>query len=108
VRAEFRKKAGFDPIQLFAPDSPNYHKTNPAALQRFLRYRENLVTEWHRKVLTELEPMRRDRGWEVIVTMMDSLHSKFVQPALGVDSKRIVALMKDFNFTLQVEDPAEF
>jgi len=28
--------------------------------------------------------------------------------ALGVDSKRIVALMKDFQLTLQVEDPAEF
>ena len=108
VRADFRKKSGFDPIQLFAADSPYYLKTNPGALQRFLKYRENLVTEWHRKVLGELEPMRRQRSWEVIVTMMDSLHSKYVQPALGVDSKRIVALMKDFNFTLQVEDPAEF
>ena len=108
VRADFRKRSGFDPIQLFAADSPNYYKTNPGALQRFLKYRENLVVDWHRKVLGELEPIRQQRSWEVIVTMMDSLHSKFVQPALGVDSKRIVALMKDFNFTLQVEDPAEY
>jgi hypothetical protein len=108
VRADFRKKHGFDPIQLFQADSPNYHRTNPGALQKFLRYRENLVTELHRRVLTELEPLRKERGWEIIVTAMDSLHSRYVRPALGVDTRRIVALMNDFNFTLQVEDPAEF
>jgi hypothetical protein len=31
-----------------------------------------------------------------------------VQSALGVDSRRIVALMKEFPFTLQVEDPVQF
>jgi hypothetical protein len=30
-----------------------------------------------------------------------------VRPALGVDSRRIAGLMKEFDFTLQVEDPAE-
>ena len=52
--------------------------------------------------------MRSVRNWEVIVTAFDSLHSKLVRPALGVDSRRIIGLMKDFNFTLQVEDASEF
>ena len=108
VRTDFRRKSGFDPQQLFVPESPYYNKTNPAALQKFLRYRENLVTEWHRSVLAELEPIRKQKGLEVIVTVMDSLHSKYVRPALGIDCRRIADLMKDFNFTLQVEDPAEF
>ncbi len=107
ARAEFHKKTGFDPIQLFHPDSPYYHKTNRGALEKYLKYRENLVTDLHRRVLAELEPLRRARNWEVIVTMLDSLHSKYVRPALGIDSRRIVGLMKDFDFTLQVEDPAE-
>jgi len=108
TRAEFRKKSGFDPMQLFQPESANYWKTNHAALDKFLKYRENVVTEWHRKVLRELEPLRKAKNWEVIVTAMDSLHSKYVRPALGVDSRRIAGLMKEFDFTLQVEDPAEY
>jgi len=108
VRADFRRRGGFDPELLFQPGSPYYHRSNPGALQKFLRYRENLVTEWHRRVLGELEPIRRARNWEVVVTAMDSLHSRYVRPALGVDSRRIIGLMKEFNFTLQVEDPAEY
>src|SRR5260370_38573212 len=107
VRREFRSKQGFDPIELFQANSPRFHERNPRALEVFLRYREDVVTEWHRKVLTELQPQQREKHWEVIVTAMDSLHSKFVRPALGVNSERIAGLMKDFDFTLQVEGPAE-
>ena len=45
---------------------------------------------------------------EVIVTMLDSLHDDYVRPALGVDSRRITALMREFPFTLEVEDHARF
>jgi hypothetical protein len=45
---------------------------------------------------------------EVIVTMLDGLHDDYVRPALGVDSRRIAALMREFPFTLEVEDPAHF
>ena len=107
VRADFSKLSGFDPAQLFAPASLFYHQRNPKALAAFLSYREDLVIEWHRRVLGELAPLARNRGMEVIVTTLDSLHSKYVRPALGVDSRRIAALMKEFDFTLQVEDSVE-
>jgi len=108
VRADFKKKAGFDPIQLFHPSSPQYYKTDPAAMAKFQRYREDIVVDWHRRVLTELEPICKQRGMEVIVTMLDGLHDDYVRPALGVDSRRITSLMREFPFTLQVEDPARF
>jgi uncharacterized protein YdaL len=107
VRKDFAQKAGFDPVQLFSPKSRYFHKNNPKALQTFLSYREDIVTEWHRRVLGELAPIAVDRKLELIVTIMDGLHSDYVQPALGVNSWRIAALMKDFDFTLQVEDPVE-
>lgn len=107
ARAGFRKKSGFDPVLLFQPASEYYFKENRAALDKFLKYRQDLVVDLHRRILQELEPLRRARNWEVIVTMLDSLHSKYVLQADGVDSRRIVGLMKDFNFTLQVEDAAE-
>ncbi|MBI3693482.1 MAG: polysaccharide deacetylase family protein, partial [Acidobacteria bacterium] len=107
VRAAFRRRSGFDPALLFASGSPYYHRRNPQALEQFLAYREDVVTAWHERVLTEIEPVARARGWEVIVTMLDSLHSRYVRPALGVNSRRLIELMKRFDFTLQVEDPAE-
>jgi len=108
VRADFKKKAGFDPIQLFHPNSPHYYQTDPAGMARFQRYREDIVVDWHRRVLTELVPLCKQRGLEVIVTMLDGLHDEYVRPALGVDSHRITALMREFPFTLEVEDQARF
>ncbi|MGD0222906.1 MAG: DUF2334 domain-containing protein [Terriglobia bacterium] len=110
VRADFKKKAGFDPIQLFHPNSPHYYHTDPAGMAKFQRYREDIVLDWHRRVLTELEPLCKQRGMEVIVTMLDSLHDhdEYVRLALGVDSRRITALMREFPFTLEVEDNSRF
>ena len=107
VRSEFKQLAGFDPVLLFDPRSPYYHPRNPGAWKKFQQYREDLVTNLHRRVLKELQPFEQQRNWEVIVTMLDSLHSEYVHPALGVNSERIAGLMKEFDFTLQVEDPAE-
>ena len=108
VRADFKKKSGFDPILLFKPASPHYYKTDAAGLAKFQRFREDIVVGWHRRVLTELGPLCRRRGLEVVVTMLDGLHDDYVRPALGIDSHRITALMKEFHFTLEVEDPARF
>ncbi len=106
VRQAFTLRAGFDPALLFDVASPYFHKRNPKALQRFLQFREEIVLGWHERVLRELEPLRRARGFEVIVTVLDSLHGDYVRPALGVNTPRIAALSKRFPFTLQVEDPA--
>ncbi len=106
VRRAFRQRAGFDPSALFDPGSAYHHQRNPGALKRFLRYREEIVLGWHRRVLGELDRVRRAPGFEVIVTVLDSLHGDYVRPALGVDARRIAALAKRYPFTLQVEDPA--
>jgi uncharacterized protein YdaL len=108
VRADFKKKGGFDPKDLFRPSSPHYYKIDPAGLAKFQRYREDIVVDWHRRVLTELMPLCKQRGMEVVVTMFDSLHDDYVRSALGVDSRRITALMREFPFMLEVEDPAHF
>lgn len=111
VRQAFRRRAGFDPVQLFQAGTPYYHGRNPGALRRFLRFREDIVLGWHRRVLEELTPRGTSfslSGFEVIVTVLDSLHGDYVRPALGVDARRIAGLMRRFPFTLQVEDPAHF
>jgi len=108
VREAFRAANHFDPIQIFQPGSRYDHTVNRAALDKFLRFREDIVIDWHRKILSEIEPLRRERGWEVIVTALDSLHSPNVRPALGLDTRRLVDLMQEYPFTLQLEDPSEY
>lgn len=108
VRAEFRARRGFDPIELFRPDSPHYWEKNLAALKAFTDYRVEIITDLHRAFLDEMERIRKQRDLEVMVTMLDSLHSKTVRASIGVDSHEILRLMDRYRFTLQVEDPSEF
>ncbi len=106
TRSAFRFQSGFDPIELFQPNSLNYWKKNPKAFQKFEAYRAEQVTMWHRTLLEKITPLAERRDMEIIVTMLDSLHSPKVNRETGVDSRQILALMDQFPFTLQVEDPS--
>ena len=108
TRSAFRALGGFDPIELFNPDSPYYWKENPAALKKFEQYRSQRVLAWHRTLLERVTPIAQERDMEIIVTMLDSLHSPRTLRDTGVDSHLIVSLMDQFPFTLQVEDPYYF
>ena len=108
TREAFKALGGFDPISLFSPDSSNYWKHNPRALKKFDEYRAQRVLAWHRTLLERISPIAQAKDMEIIVTMMDSLHSSTVTRDTGVDSHLIVSLMDQFPITLQVEDPEQF
>jgi hypothetical protein len=108
TRSAFKSVAGFDPLDLFNPRSPHFWKANPASLKKFEDYRVQRTLAWHRSLLERITPIAQKQDMEIIVTMLDSLHSATVARETGIDSKSIVALMDSFPFTLQVEDPAQF
>jgi len=108
TRTAFKALGGFDPILLFKPDSPYYWKVNSQALRKFEDYRSQRVISWHRSLLERITPLAQERDMEIIVTMLDSLHSKTVGRDTGMNSHAILALMDQFPFTLQVEDPGQF
>ena len=108
TRNAFKALGGFDPIELFAPESAHYWKQNSGALKKFNDYRTQRVMVWHRSLLERIAPLAQEKDMEIIVTMLDSLHSSIVTRDTGVDSRRIVSLMDQFPFTLQVEDPSHF
>jgi hypothetical protein len=107
-RSAFRALGGFDPLLLLDQKSPYFWKQNPKALERFEEFRSQRVVAWHRALLERLTPIAQEKGMEIIVTMLDSLHSPTVNRATGVDSHMILSLMDQFPFTLQVEDPSHF
>lgn len=108
VRRDFAEARGFDPRLLFDAASQYFWKRNPKAFEQFNQFRSDIVTSWHREVLEILAPICQRNQWELVVTMLDSLHSLTLTRDTGVDSERILKLMDKYPFTLQVEDPAEF
>jgi hypothetical protein len=108
VRRDFAEARGFDPRLLFDAASPYFWQKNPKAFEQFNQFRSDIVTSWHREVLETLSPLCQRYQWELVVTMLDSLHSKTLTRDTGVNSERILQLMDRYPFTLQVEDPAEF
>ena len=105
VRRSFRAAYNFDPKELLDPASKHWWRRDTNGWSQFLAYRTRLVTELHRIFLAELQPFAKT-GHEVIVTMLDSLEHLEITPDTGVDSMAIIGLMRDYPFTLQVEDPA--
>ncbi len=108
VRRDFKKIAGFDPIELFNPKSPFYFKRNPSAYEKFLIFRKDILKELHFFFLTEIEKIKRAKGkdMEVIVTAMDSIVHPEIFEECGIDTRDIISLMENFSFTLQIEDPS--
>jgi len=108
TRSAFQAQHHFDPILLFSPASLYYWQRNRTALKKFEAFRAQRVLAWHQELLEKFSPIAQSRDMEVIVTMLDSLHSKTLSRDTGVDSRLILGLMDRFPFTLQVEDPAHF
>jgi uncharacterized protein YdaL len=108
VRRAFQTTARFDPVQLFDNGSAYFWKKNPAAFEQFCQFRSQMITSWHREILELLTPICLKKDLELVITMLDSLHSQTLKRDTGVDSEQILSLMEKYPFTLQVEDPAEF
>ncbi len=106
ARAEFRRQAGFDPLELFEPESPRFWRRDPAALAAFNRYRVARLVQLHEAMLELADSFASAKpGFQVAVTVLDSLSAPELKTNLGVDAPRIAALGARHRFELQVEDP---
>jgi uncharacterized protein YdaL len=106
ARAEFRRQAGFDPIELFEPGSARFWRRDPAALSAFTRYRVAKLVQLHDTMLSLADSVAAGKpGFQVVVTVLDSLSAPELRAQLGVDARQVAALRKRHTFELQVEDP---
>jgi len=107
VRKEVMKKYGFDPVSLFNTSSEFYWKTNHFARECMTRYRIDKIAYLHERVLQCLsEIAAKKKGFQIIITTMDSYGSPELKEILGINIDKIIALQKKYNFLLQVEDPS--
>ncbi|HXI91871.1 MAG TPA: hypothetical protein VNO24_17795, partial [Blastocatellia bacterium] len=107
VRAQFRAEAGFDPRQLFNQTSAYHWQANSSALARWSKFRSDLVRNWLVAALDRVSDIRTHKQLDVICTVLDSLHNPHVTEKTGTDTKDVIALMERYDFTLQIEDPAD-
>jgi len=106
AREIFRKKFGFDPVQLFQTNSLHYYKTSPQDWQTFVDFRASLVTDLTSHFLTIATDAFKNRpGTQIILTILDQKTFPDLRTTIGVDVDQILQLRKKYDFALQVEDP---
>jgi uncharacterized protein YdaL len=103
---DFKRRFGFDLRSVLDSASTYYWKTNPEARRTVEEYRVHALENVYTVLLTMARQVADSHpGFQVIVTAMDSYGSPELREHLGVDMGSILALQKQFDFHLQVEDP---
>jgi hypothetical protein len=108
IRAAYKSREGFDPMEFFKPGSPHYWQNEAQTFDGFLQFRADVVKFLHEEFLEEIYSAiaAKSKDMEVIVTVMDSLLHPEIFEDCGIDTLDIIELMDRFPFTLQIEDPA--
>jgi hypothetical protein len=101
VRAQFRRAAGFDPIELFRS------RKDPQSQRAFLDFRARLAHDMQQRWLAEIEEIRRARSHlDLVLTHVDDRLDTSMRDAIGADSAQLLPLLERQRFTFLVEDPA--
>lgn len=107
VRAEFERMAGFDPHDLFDPNSPRYLAKNTRGLKQFLDFRATLAARQQAEWIGQVEQIRRIKpNLDLVLTHVDDRFDPSMREKIGADAARVLPLLSEHDFTFMVEDPA--
>jgi hypothetical protein len=103
VRAEFRARSGFDPIDLFSPA-----KTKPSsAMAQFIDFRAELAYRQQAEWMAQIENIRKTKPFlDLTLTHIDDRFDRTMREKLGADASRVLPLLTAHDFTFLIEDPA--
>ncbi|MGE5681946.1 MAG: DUF2334 domain-containing protein, partial [Bacillota bacterium] len=106
AQKEVKAKYGIDLKKIFTPGSKFYWKSNPSVKNIITEYRIGKLNEVYDHLLSSFKEIAdAKKGFQIIVTAMDSYSMPELKEYHGVDMDRIIALQKQNHFLLQVEDP---
>ncbi|MEI7812277.1 MAG: DUF2334 domain-containing protein [Ignavibacteria bacterium] len=106
AQKEVKQKYGIELKKIFTPGSRFYWKTNAFVRSSISDYRVSKLTKIYNYLLVAFDEISaKKKGFQVIVTAMDSYGSPELREFLGVDMNQITQLQKKNHFLLQVEDP---
>jgi hypothetical protein len=101
VRAEFREKNGFDPIELFG-------KTPKASdLLKFIDFRADLARRQQAEWLAQIDDIRKSKPHlDLALTHVDDRFDTTIREKIGADASRLLPMLGSHDFTFLIEDPA--
>jgi hypothetical protein len=107
VRAEFRRDAGFDPVELFDAKTPRYWAKNTAGLALFINFRAELARRQQIEWIGELEAMRKSKPYmDLALTHVDDRFDTTMREKIGADASRLLPMLALHDLTFLIEDPA--
>ena len=107
VRREFERAAGFDPHDLFDPESPRHWSRNSPGLARFLDYRADLAQRQQAEWIARIEAIREAKPHlDLALTHIDDRFDSSMREKLGADAARVLPMLAQHDFTFLIEDPA--
>lgn len=107
VRAEFRSQYGFDPKELYDPNSKRYHLRDARPMRQFLDYRAALAARLQTDWLQRIEQIRKDKPWlDLALTHVDDRFDATMRDKVGADAARLLPVAAAHHATFLVEDPA--
>ncbi|HYM11750.1 MAG TPA: hypothetical protein VEU62_13525 [Bryobacterales bacterium] len=104
VRAEFRRQAGFDPLELFERDSPHHWQRDPVGWKQFAEYRASLALRLQQHWLEQARAWKPDL--DLVLTHIDDRFDARMKENLGADAAAVLPLLSRLDFTFVIEDPA--
>jgi hypothetical protein len=112
VVKQFERKHGFDPHDLVDPLNARYWKFDRASFAIWTKFRDNLITDLHRRAIEKLGTVFKPE--QLMVTIIDDRYRPDGEPFrgpgslalnIGSNSRDILALRAKTPFAVQVEDP---
>jgi len=104
VRGEAEATLGFDPIDLFNPESARFWNRDRKAWEQFVDYRAELALRLQQHWLEVIRAELPDA--DVAVTQIDDRFDDRMREFLGADTAALLPLAERYDFSLVVEDPA--
>jgi hypothetical protein len=103
VRAEFRAKNGFDPIELFQSNKV----AQGSALAAFIDFRADLARRQQSEWLTQIDDIRKTKPHlDLTLTHVDDRFDTTMREKIGADASRLLPMLSSHDFTFLIEDPA--
>jgi hypothetical protein len=107
VRREFRAAQGYDPVELFDPQSHRHPSKDASGMRALLESRAEVARRQQTEWIAEIEKVRRSRpNLDLTLTHVDDRFDTRMRDLLGADASRVLPLLDEHDFTFLIEDPA--
>ena len=103
VRAEFREKWGFDPIEIFGHLRPS----KASDMSHYVDLRADIASRQQSEWLSQVDGIRKTKpDLDLVLTHVDDRFDTTMREKIGADTSRVLPMLNFHDFIFLIEDPA--